>query len=159
MLLLQKIQKDHHLLLALCTPLQVLDIHINLLSPVQPHIAQLWGVSWSLKLSEQLYQSIHFMCTSPNIPSFVLKQIYVHKPYFFKGTLILVNVSCFSCDLNDAAKFRCLRTELWGTFPSEVPISKKASNPASQAENGPLGSRMGTFQKSRSSQSFLRIWV
>ena len=75
------------------------------------------------------------------------------------GPLLLVNLSWFSCDPIDADKFRCLQTELWGTFPSEVPISKRASNPASQAEKGQLSSRTSTFQKSRSIQSFLNICV
>ena len=39
------------------------------------------------------------------------------------------------------------------------PSPKKSSNPALQAEYSPLSSRMGTFQKSRSIQNFLRIWV
>ena len=63
---------------------------------------------------------------------------------------MLVNLSWFLYDRNDAAKFRTSRRELWGTFPSVVPISKKASDPALQAENGPLSSRMGTFQRRRS---------
>ena len=46
-------------------------------------------------------------------------------PYFFMGPLMLVNLSWFLCDPNDAAKFRSSRRELWGTFPSVVPISKK----------------------------------
>ena len=70
--------------------------------------------------------------------------------YFFMGPLMLVNLSWFLCDPNDSAKFRSSRRELWGTFPSVVPISKKASDPALQAENGPLSSRMGTFQRRRS---------
>ena len=72
---------------------------------------------------------------------------------------MLVHQNWFLCDSDDAAKFRCSRTEIWGTFPSEVPISKKASNPACQAENSPLSSWMGTFQKSRGIQRFARIWV
>ena len=46
-------------------------------------------------------------------------------PYFFMGPLMLVNLSWFLCDPNDSAKFRSSRRELWGTFPSVVPISKK----------------------------------
>ena len=80
-------------------------------------------------------------------------------PYFFMWPRKLVHQNWFLCDSDDAPKFRCSRTEIWGTFPSEVPISKKASNPACQAENSPLSSWMGTFQKSRGIQRFARIWV
>ena len=69
---------------------------------------------------------------------------------------MLVHQNWFLCDSDDAAKFRCSRTEIWGTFPSEVPISKKASNPTCQAENSPLSSWMGTFQKSRGIQRFFQ---
>ena len=80
-------------------------------------------------------------------------------PYFFMWTRMLVHQNWFLCDSDDAAKFCCSRTEIWGTFPSEVPISKKASNPACQAEDSPLSRWMGTFQKSRGIQRFARIWV
>ena len=32
------------------------------------------------------------------------------------------------CDPDDAANFRCSRTEIWGTFPFEVPIPKNTQN-------------------------------
>ena len=48
--------------------------------------------------------------------------------YFFIWPCMLVHQNWFLCDPDDAAKFRCSRTEIWGFFPSEVPISKKASN-------------------------------
>ena len=46
-----------------------------------------------------------------------------------------------------------------GYFPFWGAHLQKASDPALQAENVPPSSRMGTFQKRRSNQSFIRIWV
>ena len=79
---------------------------------------------------------------------------------FFIWPCMLVHQNWFLCDPDDAAKFRCSRTEIWGTFSSEVPLSKRASNQACQAENSPLSSSMGTFQKSRGIQRFvsIRVW-
>ena len=133
-----------------------------------------WGIFrfnilGGLRFKVTLYQNRCFRLISPifGVP-LNLKAIFKRfrqnsklaiYPYFFMWPRMLVHQNWFLCDSDDAAKFCCSRTEIWGTFPSEVPISKKASNPACQAENSPLSSWMDTFQKSRGIQRFVRIQV
>ena len=56
------------------------------------------------------------------------------------------------------AKFRRPRIKIRGTSESKVGIAKNGQNPGRRPKNGPPSAQTATYRKTKSIQSYLRIW-